>query len=65
MALDDYDSMAGVMAVRTSSSTFPEQILEYKSVGELLYRLATVFWIFPKFLKANKLLHFFSFLHLC
>ena len=33
MALDDYDSVAGVMAVRTSSSTLSEQILEYKCVG--------------------------------
>ena len=52
MTLNDYDGMAGVMAVRISTPTLPEQILEHKSVCELLYRLATPFWIFPKFLKA-------------
>ena len=33
MSLDDDDGVAGVAAVRKSSSTLPELILEYESVG--------------------------------
>ena len=33
VSLDDDDGIAGVAAVRSSSSTLPELILEYESIG--------------------------------